>query len=197
VVWCGDIADGMRAIAPLRATGTPLADVVRPVPYRSVQTLLDGAAPAGTRAFWRSLRFADLDAAVIDEIASLVESVTSPMSLISGWAIGGAVSRVDPASTAIGERPPGFEVRLIGQWPPTDPDGERHIAWVKDGWETLRPHSTGRQYPGQLSDEGIAGVRAAYGDHFHRLVALKERWDPTNVFRHNANIPPKANGQSR
>jgi hypothetical protein len=125
-----------------------------------------------------------------------VESATSPLSLLNGWVIGGAVSRVDPDATAVGGREVGFELRLVAVWRPDDPDAERHRAWVRDGWERLRPHEAGRQYTTFLSDEGAAGVRAAYGDHLDRLVALKDRWDPTNVFRLNANIPP-TNGGSR
>ena len=84
---------------------------------------------------------------------------------------------------------------MIAVWPPGDPDGERHRAWVRDGWETLRPFAAG-VFPGFLSDEGIDGVRAAYGDRLGRLTALKDRYDPANVFRLNANIPP-SNGATR
>jgi FAD/FMN-containing dehydrogenase len=196
LVWAGDVADGIRATAPLRAVGTPLADMVRPVPYRAVQTLTDGSAPRGTHAYWRSHRLPALSDAVIDEIVALVESLTSPFSLLTGWVVGGAVSRVAPEATAVGEREVGFELRVIAVWPPGDPEGERHEAWVRDGWEALRPHSAGRQYATFLSDEGVAGVQAAYGDRLPRLVALKDRYDPTNVFRLNVNIPP-SNGGTR
>jgi FAD/FMN-containing dehydrogenase len=190
LVWSGDIAEGMRATAPLRAVGTPLGDLVRPVPYRAVQTLIDGSAPKGTHAYWRSHRLPELSDAVIDKIVALVESLTSPLSLLNGWAIGGAASRVAADATAVGEREVGFELRLISVWPPGDPDGERHTAWVREGWEALRPYGAGRQYATFLSDEGLAGVRAAYGDRLARLVALKDAYDPTNVFRSNVNIAP-------
>jgi hypothetical protein len=155
-----------------------------------VQTLLDGSAPRGTHAYWRSHRLPTLSDAVIARIVGLVESITSPFSLLNGWAIGGAASRVSPDATALGEREVGFELRLIAAWPPGDPDGERHTTWVREGWEALRPSGAGLQYPGFLSDEGAAGVRAAYGDRLARLTALKDRFDPQNVFRLNANIPP-------
>jgi hypothetical protein len=103
---------------------------------------------------------------------------------------GGAVSRVDPAATAVGERETGFELRTIAVWRPGDPEVERHKTWVRDGWEKLRAHSAGRQYAAFLSDEGTAGVEAAYGDRLGRLVALKDQFDPTNIFRLNANIQP-------
>jgi FAD/FMN-containing dehydrogenase len=199
LTWSGDLAEGMRTIAPLRAVGSPVGDLVRPVPYRAVQTLLDGSATHGTHSYWKSHRLLDLSDAVIDRIVELVESATSPFSMVSGWAIGGAVSRVDPRATAVGEREVGFELRVIGVWPPGDPRGELHTAWVREGWDSLRPHSSGRQYATFLSDEGFAGVQAAYGDRLARLVALKDRYDPTNVFRLNVNIAPSysENGETK
>jgi FAD/FMN-containing dehydrogenase len=194
LVWCGDVAAGMRATAPLRTLGTPVADAVRPVPYRAVQSLIDGSAPRGTHAYWRSHRLPALSDAVIERIVASVEALTSPFSLLNGWAIGGAASRVAPGATAVGEREAGFELRHIAAWPPGDPHGERHAAWVREGWEALRPHSAGRQYASFLADEGLAGVHAAYGDRLPRLVALKDRHDPDNVFRFNANIPPSGGG---
>ena len=130
---------------------------------------------------------------MIDRIVALVESATSPLSLLNGWAIGGAASRVSPDATAVGDRSVGFELRVIGVWPPGDPNGERHTAWVREGWDALRPHSGG-VFASFLTDEGPAGVRAAYGDRLDRLTALKDRVDPTNVFRLNANIPPTTGG---
>ena len=194
-VWSGDIAEGTRVLAPLRAVGTPIADLVRPVPYRTLQSLLDGSAAPGNSSYWKSHRLPDLSDAVIDVVVSLVASITSPLSLLSGWVIGGAVSRVAPDATAVGPRDVGFELRLIANWRPGDPDGDRHPNWVRDGWERLRPHSAG-QYATFLSDEGAAGVRTAYGDRLDRLAALKDRYDPANVFRLNPNIPP-SNGETR
>ena len=147
LTWAGDVAAGLRATAPLRTVGTPLADAVRPVPYRAVQALIDGSAPRGTHAFWRSHRLPALTDAVIETVVALVEAQTSPLSLLNGWVIGGAASRVAPDATAVGERPVGFELRTIAVWPPTDPDGERHRAWVREGWERLRPHATGSTRP--------------------------------------------------
>jgi FAD/FMN-containing dehydrogenase len=192
-VWAGDVAEGMRAVAPLAAVAEPLASAVRPVPYLAVQSLIDAAAPHGGHYHWRSHKLPDLSDAVIDAIVSLVDSITSPLSLLNGWAIGGAVSRVAPDATALGPREVGFELRVIAGWRPGDPAPERHTAWVRDGWETLRPHSGG-VYATFLTDEGAAGVRAAYGDRLARLVALKDGYDPTNVFRHNANVPSSGGG---
>jgi Berberine and berberine like len=110
--------------------------------------------------------------------------------------MGGAVSRVDPDATAVGEREVGFDLNLAAGWPPADPDPDRHLAWVRRGWQALRPHSVG-VYANFLSDEGAAGVEAAYGARLRRLTALKDRYDPGNVFRLNANIPPTHHGRQQ
>jgi FAD/FMN-containing dehydrogenase len=189
LVWAGDIAQGQQAIAPLRGIGSPIADVVRPVPYLSLQSMLDGGAPHGMHYYWKSHRLPHLTDAVIDLLVGCVESITSPFSQIGGWAVGGAASRVAPEATAVGAREVGFELNVTAAWPPANADGDRHIAWVREGWAALRPHSAG-VYANFLSDEDAAGVAAAYGERLRRLTALKDRYDPTNFFRMNANIPP-------
>jgi hypothetical protein len=191
LVWTGDPAEGERAIAPLLGLGTPIGELVRPVPYFAIQSMLDGGAPHGMHYYWKSHRLPALSDEVIDAFVGRVEGITSPFSQISGWAVGGAVSRLDPAATAVGERERtiGFEINVTAAWSPRDGDGDRHRAWVRESWELLRPHASG-VYANFLSDEGASGVEEAYGDRLPRLRALKDRYDPTNVFRLNANIEP-------
>jgi FAD/FMN-containing dehydrogenase len=187
LVWSGDIAEGERAIAPLRAIGTPLADVVRPAPYVALQSMLDGGAPHGMGYYWKSHRLGGLSDEVIELLLARA-ALLAPGAQIQGWMMGGAVSRVDPAATAVGAREVGIDVSFIGAWPPSA-DGEGHKAWIRQSWDLLRPHSAGI-YANFISDEGAAGVTAAYGERVARLTALKDRFDPANVFRMNANIPP-------
>lgn len=189
LVWTGDPSEGQRVIAPLRAIGTPIADAVRPVPYLFVQSQADGGNPPGRHYYWRSQRVPELTDEVIDVLLAHTESQTSPLSYVGGFVMGGAVTRVDPDATAVGRRDPGFEVNVVAGWPPPDPDAERHVAWVRTFWEALRPYTTG-VYANFLSDEDAAGVAYAYGSRLKRLTALKDRYDPTNVFRLNANVPP-------
>jgi FAD/FMN-containing dehydrogenase len=189
LAWAGDIEDGERATAPLRRLGSPIAELVRPIPYVALQSMLDGGAPHGRHYYWKSDRLPGLADEVVDALVEQVATITSPFSQIGGWAMGGAVSRVDPDATAVGEREVGFDLNLAAAWPPSDPDPGRHLAWVRRGWEALRPHSVGL-YANFLSDEGPEGVEAAYGTRLRRLTALKDRYDPANVFRRNANVPP-------
>jgi hypothetical protein len=193
LVWAGDPVVGHQVIAPLRELGTPIADVVRPVPYLFLQSMLDAGAPHGMHYYWKSHRLPVFADDIVDTIIERVGSITSPFSQISGWAMGGAVSRVDADATAVGSREPGFEMNIVAAWQPGDPDPERHVSWVRDAWDRMEPHSTG-VYANFLSDEGAAGVELAYGDRLERLTALKDLHDPGNFFRMNANIAPSSAG---
>jgi FAD/FMN-containing dehydrogenase len=189
LVWAGEPEAGQRAIAPLLEIAPPLAELVRPTPYVALQSMLDNGAPHGRHYYWKSHRIPVLTDEVVDILVGRAGVITSPFSQIGIWAVGGAVSRVDPAATAVGEREVGFEINIPAAWAPADPDPQRHVAWVRETWELLRPHSVG-VYVNFLADEDETGVEAAYGERFRRLTALKDRYDPTNVFRMNANIPP-------
>ncbi|HEY7623153.1 MAG TPA: FAD-binding protein [Solirubrobacteraceae bacterium] len=191
VSWSGDVADGEQAIAPLRAIGTPVADLVRPVPYVALQSMLDGGAPHGLGYYWKSHRLEGFSDEVIESLMARA-ALLSPGAQIHGWAMGGAVSRVDPAASAVGARAIGLDVSFVGAWP-SGSDGEALKAWIRESWDLLRPHSTG-VYANFISDEGAAGVAAAYGERVARLTALKDRYDPANLFSMNANIPPSTGG---
>jgi FAD/FMN-containing dehydrogenase len=106
LVWAGDPAAGRAAVAPWRRIGRPLADLVRPAPYLFVQSSLDAGNPHGLHYYWRSQRVPDLTEAVVDRLAGLAGSITSPLSYVAGFAMGGAVTRVDGDATAVGERRP-------------------------------------------------------------------------------------------
>jgi FAD/FMN-containing dehydrogenase len=189
LIWTGVPAAGQQVLEPFRAIARPIVDLVRPTPYVALQSMLDGGAPHGRHYYWKAHRLSSLTDSIIDVIIGRTEAITSPFSQIGGWAVGGAVSRADPNATAVAHRGVGFEINNAAAWMPADPNGERHVAWVREGWEALRPYSAG-VYANFLSDEGAAGLEAAYGGRLQRLTALKDRYDPANVFRLNANIPP-------
>ena len=192
--WVGDPAEGRRVVAPLRRVGRPIADNLRPLPYLFLQSMVDAGNQHGMHWYWRSQRVPELADDVVDVLCGLTDTITSPLSYIAGFAMGGTAGRVDPDATAVGERGNGFELSIVAGWPPPDPDGDRHVAWVRRGWTDLRPHSAG-VYAHFLSDEGASGVEDAYGERLKRLTALKDRWDPANLFRLNANIPPTPPGR--
>jgi FAD/FMN-containing dehydrogenase len=193
LVWSGDMATGQHVLEPLRRTGRPLADVVRPVPYLAVQSMLDGGALHGRHYYWKSHRLPKLTDDAVEVIVSHAEAITSPFSQIGGWVIGGAVSRVADDTTAVGEREPGYDINVTGAWSPLDGEPDRHRTWVRTGWDALQPHASG-VYANFISDEGSDGVRAAYGARLARLTTVKDRVDPDNFFRYNANIIPSTAG---
>ncbi|MBM7787165.1 FAD-binding oxidoreductase [Tenggerimyces flavus] len=197
LVWTGDPAAGEAAMAPLRHFGTPVGDGVRPQPYTAIQSMLDASSPHGAHYYWRAHRLPTLTIDDIDTFVAAIESSTSPMSHVVGLAVGGAVSRVDAEATAVGPREPGFEANVVAAWQPGE-DPEPHRKWVRAQSESLRPRVFGL-WSHFLSDEGADGVRLAYQGRMDRLTLLKDRYDPHNVFRFNANIAParRGSGQSR
>lgn len=189
LAWFGDPAAGAAAMAPIRSVGTPFADAVSVIPYGALQSFGDGGAPHGRHYYWKAHRFPTFSDDVIDIFVDRMSAMTTPFTQINGWAIGGAVSRMDPDATAVGHRDIGFEMSLTVGWMPNDPDGDRHRAWARDGWEQLQPYGHG-VYANFISDEGAAGLESAYGDRLKRLTVLKDTYDPDNFFSLNANIPP-------
>jgi hypothetical protein len=190
LAWTGDPGKADEVVRPLRALGRPIGDGFRPIPYLALQGMLDGGAPHGRHYYWKAHRLPVLSDEIIDIFVARIGAMTSPFAQINGWAVGGAVSRIDESATAVGDRAPGFEMSVTVGWPPSDTEAERHRAWVREGWAALAPYSEG-VYANFISDEGEAGVQAAYGNsRLQRLTALKDRHDPTNFFRMNANIAP-------
>jgi len=145
------------------------------------------------QTYWKSHRLPTFPDELIEIIVARIASVKVPCWQLNGWAVGGAASRVDPRETAMSQRGEGFHFNIVAGWPPPDPDRESHVAWVREGWDQMKPHREG-VYANFISDEGGAGVEAAFGERLTRLTALKDRYDPTNFFRLNANIQPSDGG---
>lgn len=150
----------------------------------------DAGAPHGRPYYWKAHRLPELTDEVIDILVASIAAATSPFAMINGWAVGGAVSRVDRDSTAIADRDPGFELSVTVGWLPSDEDSARHVSWARRAWDALRPFGAG-VYANFISDEGAAGVAYAYGEQLARLRAIKAIHDPDNFFRLNNNIPPQ------
>jgi FAD/FMN-containing dehydrogenase len=122
--------------------------------------------------------------------------VPSPFSTLLFQPLGGAVARVAPGSTALGRRDAKWAYHLISMWDGSDAD-ERNIAWTRELAEKLAPYGVGGVYTTFTSDTGEARVRDAVGDNYDRLVAVKDRYDPANMFRLGANIRPSVQAAAR
>jgi FAD/FMN-containing dehydrogenase len=192
VGYAGPIAEGERLLAPLRASGPILADDVGPMPYVALQSIVENFNPPGMRNYWKSDYLSQLSDDAIDLLVEEYASVPAPQTHVVIESMGGAVSRIGEDETAVSHRNALYNAIIVGMW--SEPvEDERTIGWVRRLWDALRPFSTGGVYVNYLSNEGQDRVRAAYGpEKYERLVALKNKHDPTNVFRLNQNITPTA-----
>jgi FAD/FMN-containing dehydrogenase len=186
--YAGPMEQGTEVIRPLKEFGPPVMDVMGPLPYTALQQAHDPTAPAGLQNYWKAAFLQDLSDEAIDAMIEYATNATSPLSMIGLYQLGGAMNRVAADATAFGHRDSGFVVNIVGIWP-TPVDNDKHIDWARGLFAALQPYAHGA-YINFLGDEGEARVRAAYGPHYERLVALKNKYDPTNLFRLNQNIPP-------
>lgn len=192
VCWCGAIEEGERVLRPLREFGPPVADTVAPVPYKTIQDLLAslGHVP-GNRNYWKSSFFKELSDDAIDTSVDAFHPAPSPLCVVAIEHLGGAISRVAPSATAFHHRHPQHSFLVAAVW--TDPvDSETNISWARQLADAVQPYLEDAVYVNYLAEEGEARVRAAYGANYERLVALKNKYDPTNLFHLNQNIRPTA-----
>jgi FAD/FMN-containing dehydrogenase len=191
VCYSGDIAEGERVVKPFRTYGNPIADVIAPNPYAGWQTILDPLLAPGARNYWKSHDFATLSDGLIDTFVDFASRIPDPQTEIAFAQLGGAVSRVPREATAYNHRDGRFVLNVHGRW--ADPaHDDRGIGWARALFQAAAPYSTGSVYVNFLTQEEGDRVRAAYGDNYDRLVALKNKYDPTNLFRVNQNIRPVA-----
>jgi FAD/FMN-containing dehydrogenase len=190
ICYAGEVAEGQEVLRPLLEFGPPAADLVQPMPYVALQQLIDPGNPKGMQNYWTFEFLAELPDQAID---ALVEHATKPVSPLTQIIVvpgGGAIARVDEDATAFGQRSAPWSTHFLSIWP--DPtDNETNIAYTRATAAAIKPWTTGRAYVNFIGDEGLGRVEAAYGpERFARLRALKTKWDPQNLFRHNQNIPP-------
>jgi FAD/FMN-containing dehydrogenase len=190
--YAGDPEEGAKAMQPIRELGDPVADLVGPMPYVQMQGLVDALYPHGTQAYFKAGYLRELDDNAIEAAVRHHQNATSPSSEIHIHHFGGAVARVNDGATAYGERQAPFVLNILAVT--HEPEGlETHIDWAQRLYADIEPSLTGGAYINYLSGEGEERVKAAYGaEKFARLQALKDRYDPTNLFHLNQNIPPSA-----
>lgn len=189
--WLGDRAEAAQHLDPLRGFGTPMADLIGDLSYPQLQTLIDPAAPAGLRRYWKSGYFPQIPDDLIEIVASHVERKTSPLTMVLILHMHGHAARAARDATAFGARAPQWDFDILPQWQDPSEDA-RHVGWAREFWAAAEPFTRG-VYSNHLdTDDGAPRVRAAYGDNYDRLVMIKRRYDPDNFFSVNNNIPPFA-----
>jgi FAD/FMN-containing dehydrogenase len=187
--YTGDLADGERAAAGLRALGTPIADVVGPTPFAGWQAAFDPLLAAGARNYWKSRDFADLSDAAADVIVEAARTAPGPECEIFIFHIGGAATRVPVSATAFPQRSAHFGMNVHARW--QDKSADRpHVEWARETFERTAPFASGTAYVNFMPDDEGERVKTAYGANYAKLTEVKRRYDPTNLFRLNQNIIP-------
>ena len=188
---CGDSASAEADLKPLRQFGPPVTDLIQPMPYPVINTLSDGGYPRGAFNYWKSAFLGELSDAAAEIMVDAIRRCPSPMSGLGIVPYLGAVARVEATATAFAHRAPGYSLLIVSQW--TDPrDTAANIAWARETFAALRPHMTGRSYVNNLTAEDGRRVHEVWGSNYRRLVTVKRRYDPDNIFRLNHNIDPSA-----
>jgi FAD/FMN-containing dehydrogenase len=189
---CHSGANPEADLAPVRALGNPIVDLVTPKPYAAIQSMLNAMEPKWLHRYWKAEFLPGLSSEFLDAFRSSALRVTSPLSQSIIFHVAGALNDHDDDDGAVGNRDAHYIGGFNGTWPPGAP-ADPHVAWVRESWERIRPFSTGGNYVNfQLAEDDTARTADAYGDNYQRLQRIKADYDPGNLFRVNRNIPPAA-----
>jgi FAD/FMN-containing dehydrogenase len=191
VVWAysGPMDKAEEAFKPIRAFKKPTIDLAGPIPQPALQAMFDGLYPTGMQWYWRSDFVNELGDEVIEKHFQYGSTMPTLWSSMHMYPINGAASRVKKNDTAWNYRDANWAMVILG----VDPDPanlEKISAWSKQYWDAVHPYCAGGAYLNFISDEGESRVKASYGDNYERLVTIKNKYDPDNLFRVNQNIKP-------
>ena len=190
IIWCytGDPAKFDELFQPVRDLN-PLFEHVGEMPYPSIQTLFDGLMPPGMQWYWRADFFKELGSEIRAQHLKFGSNIPTPLSQMHLYPISGAASRVGAEDTPWAYRDAKYAGVIVGVDP--DPKNAAKITeWCKGYWEALHPYSSGGAYSNFMMDEGQDRVKASYKHNYNRLVEIKGKYDPSNLFRVNQNIKP-------
>jgi FAD/FMN-containing dehydrogenase len=192
IVWAyaGPATKAEETFKPIRGFKKPALDFVGPVPQPALQTMFDALYPPGLQWYWRADFVNEISDDAIAQHVRFGNALPSMHSTMHLYPINGAASRVSKNDTAWNYRDATWAQVMVG----VDPDpanNDKIIAWTKSYYDALHPYSAGGAYVNFLmGDEGAGRVKATYGDNYERLVAIKDKYDPDNLFRVNQNIKP-------
>ncbi len=191
IVWCytGPLEKAEEVTSPVREFGNPLMVGLHEMPFNALQQAFDGLYPAGLQWYWRSDFCNEITDAAIEVHEKYGPLLPTGHSTMHMYPVGGAASRVPASATAFAHREGGWAAVIVGVDP--DPANAGTISeWAKDYWSELHPTAASGTYVNFLMNEGADRVRDSYGPNYERLTAIKGRYDPSNLFHVNQNIPP-------
>ncbi len=192
VCHIGDLDAGARAVEPIKRFGTPVMDVIGPMPYSVVNTLFDAGFPAYALNYWKANFLSGLSDDAIDTMIARFAECPSPMSGLLLEHFHGAATRVAPTATAFPHRTPGFNMLVAGEW--MDPAQTAvNTDWTRQTYAAMSSHFAAGRYANYLNADEVgdqSALAAAFGPNAARLREVKRRYDPDNVFHHNQNIKP-------
>jgi len=188
--YSGSPGEGEKIVAPIKAFGHPIGDVLVRRPYAQMQSLLDATQPKGRRYYWKSEYLPRIEAALSEKVIAHAAGIPSPHSAVILFQIGGALNRFEKEHSPVGNRDARYVLNLASSWEQASEDGA-NIQWAREAWNDMKAFSTGGTYINFLTeDEGPERIEAALGTGIQRLAEIKAKWDPQNVFRTNRNIKP-------
>jgi FAD/FMN-containing dehydrogenase len=183
--YAGPPEAGIEVIRPIKEWGEPIVDAFVPKPFVVHQSMFDAGQPPGGYYYWKSHYFDELVDEALDAIVEHGAAITSPMSILAIVHLAGAVARVGDHDTAYPNRKSPYVMNVNGSWADTTTT-EANVAWARETWDALAPYATGARF---VNFEAEQGVMAIYGEEkYKRLVEIKNKYDPQNLFRLNQNI---------
>lgn len=187
----GPVGEAEKRVAPIKAFGSPVGDIIQRRTYVSQQSLLDATQPKGRRYYWKSEYLAGLRPEFLAKTIEHASRIVSPHSAIVLFALGGALGRKGEDHSAAGNRNAAMVLNITASWEQAADDA-KNVEWARAAWRDLREFSTGGTYVNFLTEEeGGQRIQDAYGTNYARLVDAKTKWDPSNLFRANKNIAPR------
>jgi FAD/FMN-containing dehydrogenase len=189
--YTGPMKDGEAAVAPVRALGKPIADVIGPHPFVGWQQALDPLLTPAARNYWKSHNFDRVDDGLIETLVRYAEKLPTPETEIAFAQLGGAINRVPAVATAYPHRGAQYLVNLHTRW--REPgDDARCIGWARSLFDACQPFASGGTYVNFIPEDDTGGVARAYLGNAKKLAEIKAKYDPGNLFRVNQNIRPSA-----
>jgi FAD/FMN-containing dehydrogenase len=190
ILHSGPLDESRNQLAAIKAFGSPVGDIVQPRTYLSQQSILDATQPKGRRYYWKSEYLSQVEPDLLPLAIEHAWRMVSPYSAVILFPVDGALNRSPEDHSAVGNRDAAYVLNITGSWDKAE-DDRPNIEWARAAWRDMRRFSTGGTYINfQTEEEGEERIRAAYGKNYERLVEVKKRWDPGNLFRMNKNIVP-------